>query len=545
MRDLQNVFSLKLTTRQLCDLELLLVEGFKPLTGFLNETDYNQVLSSMHLANGALWPMPITLDVKTQIVDKLVIGQDLCLRDAEFYPIALLKIESIWLPDKQLEAQSVYGTTDVAHPGVDYLLNKTQPVYIGGAVQKIALPRHYDFNELRHTPEEIKQYFKKRAVKNIVGFQTRNPMHRAHQELTLRAAKSHQAKVLLHPVVGLTKSDDIDYITRVRCYQRLLNYYPNNLAHLSLLPLAMRMAGPKEALWHGLIRKNYGCTHFIVGRDHAGPGKDSKGNEFYEPYAAQELFAQYEGELKINMVPFQEMVYIKNKNCYKPINSVKKDEKLLRLSGTEVRRRLHNNEEIPEWFSFPDIIKQLRETYPAKNQQGFTLFFTGLSGAGKSTIANALIIKLRSISNKRISLLDGDIIRDNLSSELGFSKEHRNLNIQRIGFVAGEITKHRGIAICAPIAPYAKMRGQVRESIQQYGGFVEIYIATSLAICEKRDPKQLYKKARAGEIKYFTGIDDPYQPPNNPELLINTEDTMISEAVEQIINFLKKQGYLK
>ncbi len=533
-----------LSERNICDIELLLNGGFAPLTGFMNQPDYDSVVTSMRLTDGSVWPMPINLEVTSSVAESWSVGDVVLLQDKESLPIAELTIESLWEPDKTLECQSVFGSTDTAHPGVNYVLNYAGSVYVGGSLKQINLPKHYDFNHLRATPSAIKQYLKDNKITKLVGFQTRNPMHRAHQELTLRAAQSVGASVLIHPVVGMTKPGDIDYVTRVRCYQKLLQHYPEGQAMLSLLPLAMRMAGPREALWHALIRKNYGCTHFIVGRDHAGPGKDSQGNDFYGPYDAQELVKTYQSEIGIDMVPFQEMVFVEETQQYSPVTDLTEDQTPLRISGTEFRHRLRTDQSIPSWFSYPEIIEELRQSYPAKDQQGFTLFFTGLSGSGKSTIANALLIRLRELTHRTITLLDGDIVRTHLSSELGFSKEHRDLNIQRIGYVASEITKHRGIAICAPIAPYASTRTRVKELVQPSGGFIEIHVSTSLAICESRDPKGLYKKARAGEIKQFTGIDDPYEKPEHADLVLDTEKLAVENSVNTIMQFLADSGYL-
>ncbi|HBG51814.1 MAG TPA: adenylyltransferase, partial [Gammaproteobacteria bacterium] len=495
-----------LTPRQLCDLELLLNGGFSPLEGFMGQADYAAVLADMRLADGTLWPMPITLDVDATFADKLSIGDWIGLHDPEGVLIAVMRVDERWQPDFGAEGEAIFGTRDEAHPGVAYLLHRSHPVYIGGPVHGLDAPTHYDFKSRRHTPAELRALFDKLGWRRIVAFQTRNPMHRAHQELTIRAAREAEANLLIQPVVGMTKPGDIDYYTRVRCYEQLLKRYPEQTTQLSLLPLAMRMGGPREALWHAIIRKNHGCTHFIVGRDHAGPGKDSQGRDFYGPYDAQELVAQHEAELGITMVPFQEMVYVENRAQYAPGNEVQPGETVLNISGTEFRRRLREGADIPEWFSYPEVVAELKRSYPPRQQQGFTVFFTGLSGSGKSTIANALMVKLMEMGGRPVTLLDGDLVRKHLSSELGFSKEHRNLNILRIGYVAAEITKHRGIAVCAPIAPYRETRRQVREMVQAGGGFIEVHVATPLEVCEARDRKGLYAKARAGLIPEFTGI---------------------------------------
>ena len=381
--------------------------------------------------------------------------------------------------------------------------------------------------------------------RKVVAFQTRNPLHRAHQELTFRAAREVEANLLIHPVVGMTKPGDIDHFTRVRCYEHVLEQYPEQTTALSLLNLAMRMAGPREALWHAIIRKNYGCTHFIVGRDHAGPGNDQNGQPFYGPYDAQELFTQHEEEMDIAMVPFKMMVYVENRAEYMPADETGPDDKVLNLSGTEVRRRLAEGLDIPEWFSYPKVVEELRHAHPPKHKQGFTVFFTGLSGSGKSTIANALMVKLLENGQRPVTLLDGDVVRKNLSSELNFSREHRDLNILRIGYVASEITKNRGIAICAPIAPYTATRRQVRDMIEPLGGFLEVHVATPIEVCEQRDRKGLYAKARAGLIKGFTGIDDPYEAPEKAEIVIDTSELSPDLAAHRILITLEKFGYLK
>ena len=380
--------------------------------------------------------------------------------------------------------------------------------------------------------------------RRIVAFQTRNPLHRAHQELTFRAAREAQANLLIHPVVGMTKPGDVDHFTRVRCYEAVLDKYPQATTHLSLLNLAMRMAGPREAVWHGIIRRNHGLTHMIVGRDHAGPGKNSQGQDFYDPYAAQELFREHQADIGIEMVDFKQMVYVQERAQYEPRDEVEEGATILDISGTELRRRLREGLEIPEWFSFPEVVAQLRRTSPARDKQGFTVFFTGLSGSGKSTIANALMVKLMEMGGRPVTLLDGDVVRKHLSSELGFSKEHRDINIKRIGYVASEITKNGGIAICAPIAPYTATRRAVREMVEAVGAFVEVHVATSLEECERRDRKGLYKLAREGKIKEFTGISDPYEEPANPELRVQTEGVDVDYAAQQVLLKLEQMGLI-
>ena len=534
-----------LTERQLCDIELLLNGAFSPLEGFLNQADYDSVVARMRLTSDVLWPMPITLDVSEEFSASIKSGDKVALRDLEGVVIATIEVGDIWTPNKKTEAEGVYGSSDEAHPAVHYLNNVANPVYVGGKLAGIEVPTHYDFKHLRDGPAEMRDRFQKLGWRKVVAFQTRNPMHRAHQELTLLAARDVEANLLIHPVVGMTKPGDVDHFTRVRCYEHILDRYPDQTTMLSLLPLAMRMGGPREAMWHAIIRKNFGCTHLIVGRDHAGPGKDSNGEDFYGPYDAQALLKEHADELDITMVPFQLMVYAENRAQYVPINETTDEDTVLNISGTELRRRLAEGLDIPEWFSFPDVVEELRRTHPPRDKQGFTVFFTGLSGSGKSTIANALMTKLMEIGGRPVSLLDGDIVRKNLSSELGFSKEHRDLNVTRIGYVASEITKNRGIAICAPIAPYTSTRRVVREMISPVGGFLEIHVSTSLEVCEARDRKGLYAMARAGTIKEFTGISDPYEIPENAEMVIDTVGITPDLAAHRILVKLEAMGFIR
>ena len=539
-----NLPSWDLTQRQVCDLELLMNGGFFPLKGFLSQADTNGVVENMRLTDGTLWPMPINLDVNQAFADKIEPGQDIALRDAEGVILAILSVTDKWVPNKAAEAAGVYGADDLAHPAVNYLHNQAGAVYLGGPITGIQQPVHYDFKARRDTPNELRAYFRKVGWRKIVAFQTRNPLHRAHQELTFRAAREAEANLLIHPVVGMTKPGDVDHFTRVRCYEAVLDKYPQSTTAMSLLNLAMRMAGPREAVWHGIIRRNHGCTHFIVGRDHAGPGKNSAGQDFYGPYDAQVLFKQHEAEIGVIMVDFKHMVYVQEKAQYYPANEVPEGSTVLDISGTELRRRLREGIDIPEWFSFPEVVKQLRKTSPARDKQGFTVFFTGLSGSGKSTIANALMVKLMEMGGRPVTLLDGDLVRKNLSSELGFSKEHRDINIKRIGYVASEITKNGGIAICAPIAPYTATRRAVREMIEAFGAFIEVHVATSVEECERRDRKGLYKLAREGKIKEFTGISDPYEMPTKAEIVVDTENVDVDHCAHQVILKLEQMGLI-
>ncbi|MEZ5333676.1 MAG: bifunctional sulfate adenylyltransferase/adenylylsulfate kinase [Thermoanaerobaculia bacterium] len=533
-----------LTPRQLCDLELLMNGGFSPLTGFMNRADFDGVCADMRLADGTLWPLPVTLDVTQELADTLESGKPLALRDPEGVMVAALQVGDIWEPDREATAQAAFGTTDRTHPGVAHLLDRANGIAVGGRLLGLQLPSHYDFAPLRATPTDLRRRFERLGWRRIVAFQTRNPMHRAHFELTLRAARDLEANLLVHPVVGMTKPGDVDHYTRVRCYQALLDRYPHNTAMLALLPLAMRMGGPKEAVLHAIIRKNHGCSHFIVGRDHAGPGNGADGKPFYGPYDAQELLREHEEELGIEMVPFKMMVFVEERAGYFPVDEIPEGTRTLSLSGTELRERLATGAPIPEWFTFEEVAEELRRTHPPRQRQGFTVFMTGLSGSGKSTVANVLQVKLLEMGGRPVTLLDGDIVRKNLSSELGFSKEHRDLNIQRIGFVASEITKNGGIALCAPIAPYDNVRQLVRKEVEPGGGFVLVHIATPLEVCEQRDRKGLYAKARAGIIQQFTGISDPYEEPSDADVVIDTTDVTPEEAAQQIILHLEREGFI-
>ncbi len=538
------LLSWDLSPRQICDLELLMNGGFNPLNGFLGEEDYNSVVADMRLANGQLWPMPITLDVSEDFASKIEGDVAIALRDQEGVILAVMTVSSKYTPNKALEAEKVYGADDLAHPAVNYLHNTAGPVSLGGPVVGLQQPIHYDFRARRDTPNELRAYFRKMGWRRVVAFQTRNPLHRAHQELTFRAAREAQANLLIQPVVGMTKPGDIDHFTRVRCYEAVLDKYPTSTTHMSLLNLAMRMAGPREALWHALIRRNHGCTHFIVGRDHAGPGKNSAGDDFYGPYDAQDMVTEYADEIGLEMVPFKHMVYVQERAEYQPADEVAEGATVLNISGTELRRRLQEGLDIPEWFSFPEVVTELRKTKPARSKQGFTVFFTGLSGSGKSTIANALMVKLMELGGRPVTLLDGDVVRKHLSSELGFSKEHRDINIQRIGYVASEITKNGGIAICAPIAPYTATRRTVREMIEEYGAFIEVHVATSVEECERRDRKGLYKLAREGKIKEFTGISDPYEVPEKAELVVDTINAAPDDCAHDVMLKLESMGLI-
>lgn len=533
-----------LSERQICDVELLFSGGFSPLTGFMNRADYESVLETMRLADGALFPIPITLDVSREFIAPRAAGDKITLRDKEGFATAILTLEEIWEPDLAREAQLVYATQNPAHPGVAYLHDSSGPVYVAGRLQPISGIRHTDYRKYRHTPEQLRAEFKRNDWKRVVAFQTRNPMHLAHIAMTEKAMRDHDARLLLHPVTGVTKPGDVDYHTRVRCYRHVLERYPPGSAMLSLLPLAMRMGGPREALWHGLIRKNHGCTHLIVGRDHAGPGKDETGKPFYGEFEARDALVEHASEIGIEPVVFDRMVYKPQEKRYVPVNEVAPGEKTLSLSGTELRAILDRGDPIPDWFTLPRVSEELHKQRPPLKERGFTVFFTGLSGAGKSTLAHALISKLRESGRARITLLDGDVVRRHLSNELGFSHEHRSINVRRIGYVASEITKNDGVAVCAPIAPYEEDRKANRKLISRYGGYVEVYVSTPIETCEKRDTKGLYLRARENLTHNFTGIDDRYEAPVSPEVVVDTTDAGVDECVDKIYAKIEALGYV-
>lgn len=533
-----------LDTRQLCDLELLLSGAFSPLEGFLGRRDYDRVVEELRLADGTLWPIPITLDVDEDFAAQLSAGSEVALRDSQGVPLAVLEVHDVYWPDRLHEAKRVFGSTDRLHPGVAELLDRTKPVALGGRVRGIQRPAHYDFGELRDTPRSLREWFAANGWSRIVAFQTRNPMHRAHRELTQRAAQQAGARLLIQPSVGRTKPGDVDHYTRVRCIRALLPQYPADSVKLSLLPLAMRMGGPREALWHAIIRKNYGASHFIVGRDHAGPGRGSNGQPFYGPFEAQQLLERHQDELGIRIVPFPAMVYAANRDAYLPSTQVTAEDDVRDISGTQLRRHLHEGSEIPAWYSFPDVVKILRERHPVHAPRGFALFFTGLSGAGKSTIAQAVIAQLLEHTSRPVTVLDGDEVRKHLSRGLGFSREDRAANVTRIGYVASEIVRHGGIAVCAPIAPYADARAESRALVEAHGDFIEIHVATSLEVCEARDRKGLYAQARAGKIARFTGISDPYEVPEQPELRIDGDAAEPVVLARQVLALLRNRGLI-
>ncbi len=536
--------SITLNDHQLCDIELLATGAFSPLRGFMTRPDYEAVLDRMQLQDGTPWPIPVCLSLSELRAKQLESGQSVVVRDPEGFPLAVMHIEEIWPVDKQKEALAVFGTTDRNHPRVRYLFETEKEYYVGGKIEVLSLPLHYDFKQFRLTPREVRGQYHKMGWKRVVGFQTRHPLHRPQFEMTMQAMKEAKANLLILPIVGLTLPDDFDYYTRVRCYQDVMRYYPPGTTLLSLLPLSIRMAGPRDALMHAIIAKNYGCTHFIVGHHHANPGGNGQNQPFYDDQQTRKLAHEWSGKIDISIMAFDEWVYLPFEDEHRTRDKVPDGVQAISMSGNDIRLRIRAGRKIPDWATFPEVVAQIQKAYPSPRRQGFTLFLTGLSGAGKSTIAKVLYSRMLEIGDRPVSLLDGDIVRHNLSSELNFSKEHRDINVRRIGFVASEITKNRGIAICAPIAPYAHTRREIRKSIEMHGGFIEVHVATPIAECEKRDRKGMYAKAKAGLIKGFTGVDDPYEVPEAPEVRIDTSSITPDEAAQEILLFLGQKGYI-
>lgn len=533
-----------LNERNLCDFELLATGGFSPLEGFMVSSDYEAVLDRMRLQNGVLWPTPVCLDVAAARANNLEVGQSVALRDAEGFLLGVMHVEDIWPVNREKEAKQVFDTLDDTHPGVDYLLHRSGDFYIGGRMEVVNLPIHFDFKQIRLYPRELRQTYEKLGWQRVVGFQTRNPIHRPQFEMTIKAMRQARANLLIMPVVGMTKRDDFDHFIRVRCYRKVAEHYPPDSHLMTLLPLAMRMSGPRDAILDTIIARNYGCTHFIVGHDHASPGKDKNGHPFYPCDRPRQVAGEAAEEIGVEIVPFEEMVYVPFDDQYRSSTRVAAGTQTISLTGSDIRQRVREGRKIPEWATFPEVVTELQRAYPPPYRQGFTVFLTGLSGAGKSTIARVVYSKFLEIGDRPVTLLDGDIVRRNLSSELSFSKEHRDINVLRIGFVASEITKNRGIAICAPIAPYEMTRREVRNTIEAYGGFIEVHVATPIEECEKRDRKGMYAKARAGLISGFTGVDDPYEAPETPELSIDTTDLSPAEAAQEILLYLSNRGYI-
>ncbi len=532
--------SIQLSERACCDLELLAVGAFSPLDRFMGQADHQRVLDEMRLTSGHLFPIPVTLPVEPS--DDYGIGDQVALRDAKNDLLAIMTVEEIYPWDLDEVSEKVFGTTDTKHPLVAEM-SRWGTLNLSGPIRVLALPKHYDFQELRLTPALCRARLEAMGFDHVVAFQTRNPMHRVHEELTKRAIQEVGGALLLHPVVGMTKPGDVDHFTRVRTYRALAEgYYEPSRILLSLLPLAMRMAGPREALWHALIRRNYGADHFIVGRDHAGPGNDSHGQPFYGPYDAQELLQEYSSELGVKMVPFRMLVYLPDEERYEEIDQIDHEARTASISGTQVRDEyLDRGRILPEWFTREEVAAILAEAYPPRHRQGVCVWFTGLSGSGKSTTAEVLTVLLQE-HGRQVTVLDGDVVRTHLSKGLGFSKEDRDTNILRIGFVAAEIVRHGGVCICAAVSPYRATRDAVRSMVNG-DRFAEVFVDTPLEVCEARDVKGLYAKARRGEITGFTGIDDPYEPPMSPEITLDTVAMTPEQNARRILDYLLAQGF--
>ena len=534
--------SIQISERAVCDLELLATGGFSPLERFMSQDDFRSVVEDMRTSNGTLFPIPITLPVDNDA--GISLDSRIALRDPNNNLLAIMDVEEAYQWDMEETAREVYGTLDLRHPIVAEM-HQWGRYNISGRLQVIQLPERHDFSELRLTPAQTRSALEKAGRQNVVAFQTRNPLHRVHEELTKRAAAAVDGVLLLHPVVGLTRLGDVDHYTRVRTYRALTDlYYEPDRVLLALLPLAMRMGGPREAVWHAIIRRNFGANHLIVGRDHAGPGVDSRGEPFYGPYDAQELVEAHADELGVRALTFTELVYVPSEGRYEEVSELPPDVETASISGTQVREEyLNAGKPLPDWFTRPEVAEILGDTYPPRHRQGVCIWFTGLSGSGKSTTADVLTSLLME-HGRQVTVLDGDVVRTNLSRGLGFSKEDRDTNILRIGYVASEIVRHGGIAICAAISPYIATRDAVR-SMMGEDQFVEVFVDTPLEVCESRDAKGMYARARAGEITGFTGIDDPYEAPPDPELTLDTVAYEPAENAAEIIELLSEAGFLR
>jgi len=533
--------SVLLSERSMCDLEIMATGGFSPLDRFMGQADYQGVVNSMRLADGTLFPIPITLPLEDP--SAFQIGSEVALLSPRREILAVMQVEEIFPWDLEAEAGQVFGSIDSRHPLVAEMY-RWGKAYASGPMRMLQLPRHFDFKELRLTPSQTRAELARTGRPNVVAFQTRNPLHRVHEELTKRATQDLDAVLLLHPVVGVTKPGDVDHYTRVRTYKALASrYYEPDRVLLSLLPLAMRLAGPREALWHAIIRRNYGANYMIVGRDHASPGSDSQGKPFYGPYDAQELVERHQAETGVTPVPFQEFVYLPKEDRYEEVGKIPPEVEIASLSGTEVREvYLNQGRPLPDWFTRPEVAQILMEAHPPRLKQGVCIWFTGLSGAGKSTTAQVLESLLQE-HGRRVTMLDGDVVRTHLSKGLGFSKVDRDINIRRMGFVAGEIVRHGGTVICAAISPYRATRNDVRNMVGS-DNFVEVFVDTPIEICESRDAKGLYSKARRGELKDFTGVDDPYEVPESAEVTLDTVDHAAEENADTIIEYLSGRGFV-
>lgn len=534
--------SIQLSARALCDLEMLATGAFSPLDRFMNAADYARVVEEMRLTGNQVFPIPVTLPVSAE--SGVRENQEIALRDAKNNLLAVMSVEEIYEWNRAEFARKVLGTENTRHPLVAEMSNWGK-LNISGRLRVVELTRYYDFPDLRLSPETVRARLASLGSETIVAFQTRNPLHRAHEELTKRALEKTGGTLLLHPVVGLTKPGDVDNYSRVQTYRILTEkYYDKSRVLLALLPLAMRFAGPREALWHAVIRRNYGANHLIVGRDHASAGVDERGKPFYAPYAAQELVEKFSAEIGVRVAAFEEFVYLPETESYEEASKTSAAKSFFSLSGTEAREKyLNKGRSLPGWFTRPEVARILEESYPPRYRQGVCVWFTGLSGAGKSTTAEILTAMLAA-HGRRVTLLDGDIVRTHLSAGLGFDKKGRDANIRRIGFVAAEIVRHGGVAVCAAISPYQTTRAEVRRMV---GGenFIEVFVDTPLAVCEERDTKGMYARARRGEIKDFTGVDDVYEPPAQPEIRLDTVNQSPEANARMILNYLFDDGFVR
>jgi sulfate adenylyltransferase len=516
-----------LDERNLNDLEMFFLGAFDPLQGYNTFENFNSIVTHGCLEDGTIWPIPFVLPVPECLLTKNNNSVSthsnvfLNVRDVLGTIVARVSVVDCYKVNIDVYGQLLLETSDTNHPFMDYLHNNHRDsVYVGGNITPICPIKHFDFIQYRQNTKQVKDMIRHDHWDAVIGFQTRNPMHKSHFELTRQAVSEVQkeletsntssARVLLliTPSCGVTQPGDIDSATRIRCYQKILPYYKdlyNIDVKLVVLPLTMRMAGPKEALWHALIRQNFGCTHFIIGRDHAGPSCLQKnGKSFYEPYAAHALLKSFATKLKIIPILSMNMVYVPDKKQYVQENLLPPNASYEQLSGTKFRTALQNREPIPEWFSFPTVLEELKKVYHPRYQQGFCIYFTGLPCSGKSTLAKAVSARLeeRESENRHVSILDADIVRLHLSRGLGYSKQDRSVNVQRIGYVASLITYHYGIVLVANIAPYAADRLSNRRLITNAGGgYIEVYVSTPLSICQTRDVKQHYKNARLGVLK--------------------------------------------
>ncbi len=536
--------SMDLSPRQLCDLELLLNGGYSPLQGFMGAADYQSVCADLHLADGTLWPLPVTLDISDELARSLEPGAPLALRDGEGVMLAAIVVDEIFKPDRDAEVLALFGSDDRSRPEIAQHLHRATRHSVAGRIEGLQLPLHFDYRELRLTPRELRREFSRLGWRRVIAFQTHRTIHKAQLAMTVEAARETGSNLLIHPVVGRGLPGDADHHTRIRCYQALMPHFPKTMARLNLLPMALRGGGENEALLHAIVHKNYGCTHLMVDKNGAGSILETLGAPTYEANEVAAVFDEYAEELVVGWVPARSMIYLEDSQSFTNAEAVPEGSRVMSIDPVEIRRRLEDGREIPSWFTYPSVAEELHRRHPTRAAQGFTVFLTGLSGSGKSTVANVLRIKLLEIGGRGVSLLDGDLVRANLSSNLGFSKEHRDLNIRRIGFVAAEITRAGGVAICAPIAPYDVVRREVREMVEPCGGFVLVHVSTPIEVCEARDRKGMYAKARAGIIKEFTGVSDPYQEPADADVVINTAILTPSEAAREVLLCLDRLGYI-